>query len=222
MDLGVRLEVRRLCKGLAAQTTGKGRRPPLLVNLDMSPQCRGLGEAEAADTACEGALARVDAHVRFELVGTREGLGTQGAAVRPFACVNLHVTPQCGCQGEVLATDIAGKGALARVGAQVVAHGRGLEEALATDVADKGPLAGVYSQVALEVVRAQKLLLTDVALVRSVGTVRLPVGPQTAARGIGFATEFALVRRLRGDDTMRQLLCIQPQLLFVLLEVNLN
>lgn len=168
MDLGVRLEVCRLCKGLTAQTTGKGRRPPLLVNLDVSPQRRGLGKAKAADAASKGTLACVDAHVRFELIGARERLGTQGTAVWPLARVNLHVAPQCGRQGEVLATDIAGKGAFARVGTQVVAHGRRLEKALATNVAYEGPLASVYSQVALEVVRAQKLLLTDIALVGSV------------------------------------------------------
>lgn len=220
VDFGVELEVRRPVEGLPAQAAGKGGRP-LLVDLDVRPERGGLRKAQPARAAGEGPLPSVDAHMRLELVGAREGLGAQGAAVGALARVDLHVPTQRGSQGEVLAADFARKGALAGVGAQVVPHGGRLEEALSADITYKRALASVDAQVALEVIGAQELLLAHVALVWPVTAVRLAVGPQTVARGVGLAAELALVRRVRGQEPqgVQGLLGAQAQLLLVLSRV---
>lgn len=146
-------------------------RPSLRVHVHVVGELEGAAEALAAQRALV-ADARVRQLVLFERAALLEGLGTDGALVRPGVGVQTLVPAQRTGEGEALAADAAGVGSLSRVDPLVLRHVDVLDEALPAGGALKGTLARVDPQVLLQRRRFETVAPADGAAVP-----RFPISP---------------------------------------------
>lgn len=80
-----------------------------VLDLLVSLQVAGMGEAAVADGAAEGPLASVDVPVDIQLTLTHKALATHQAGVRLLPCVPRHVFLQVRLQEEALCASCAAK-----------------------------------------------------------------------------------------------------------------